>query len=79
MIPIIIFIRQYVTSQVVFMNSLHYDYEGTSLGIIEACLHRLIPPLKDTFPHGRGFCLSDVVRIVNNNYVATFPGQRAIN
>ena len=80
MLPVIIMIiRKNVPSKICFMNTLHYDYKGTCLWVIKTCLHGLIPPLKHSFTDCRAFCLPNIMRVVNNDYVTTFTSQCSIN
>ena len=61
--------------EVLFVQSLHNDDESSSLRIVEARLHGLIPPLQHTLPDFRTICFYRIVGIVNCDNVSPIPGQ----
>jgi hypothetical protein len=61
------------------MHTLHDDDKRACSGVVETCLHGLIPPIQHAFPDLRAIAIDHVVRIIDADKIATIPSQSTID
>jgi hypothetical protein len=72
-----VFLRQNMTDQIVLVQPVHDQHDGTLLLVIEPAVEGVVEPFVGALPVGFGQCLLGLQRVVDDDYIRTPSGQHA--